>query len=154
MLLHLPADHGADAVRAAIAATIATLPAVLRRTLTWVAQGHETVMRWSDPSEWIWSSAPVHEALVSDQVFQQASELLALGSQRAPSASRGPHVREELIIESLDRWPAAILGTERLEATLEQMAAVDAAPHVNAPPSRRTRHPQALRRAAYQYRAL
>ena len=35
MLLHLPNDHGAVAVREAIAATIATLPAALRRTLTW-----------------------------------------------------------------------------------------------------------------------
>jgi transposase, IS30 family len=35
MLLHLPADHGAVAVREAIAATITTLPAALRRTLTW-----------------------------------------------------------------------------------------------------------------------
>jgi len=35
MLLHLPDDHGAVAVREAIAATIATLPAGLRRTLTW-----------------------------------------------------------------------------------------------------------------------
>ena len=35
MLLHLPRDHGAAAVRDAIAATIMTLPGELRRTLTW-----------------------------------------------------------------------------------------------------------------------
>jgi len=35
MLLHLPVDHGAAAVRDAIAATIMTLPGELRRTLTW-----------------------------------------------------------------------------------------------------------------------
>jgi IS30 family transposase len=35
MLLHLPTDHGAVAVREAIAATISALPAALRRTLTW-----------------------------------------------------------------------------------------------------------------------
>ena len=35
MLLHLPADHGALTVRQAIEATITTLPAALRRTLTW-----------------------------------------------------------------------------------------------------------------------
>ena len=35
MLLHLPNDHGALAVRDAIAATIATLPAALRLSLTW-----------------------------------------------------------------------------------------------------------------------
>jgi IS30 family transposase len=35
MLLHLPADHGAAAVRDAITTTIITLPAQLRRSLTW-----------------------------------------------------------------------------------------------------------------------
>jgi IS30 family transposase len=35
MLLHLPTDHGAEAVRDAIVAQISTLPAALRRTLTW-----------------------------------------------------------------------------------------------------------------------
>ena len=35
MLLHLPADHGAAAVRDAITTTIATLPVQLRRSLTW-----------------------------------------------------------------------------------------------------------------------
>jgi transposase, IS30 family len=35
LLLHLPVDHGAVAVREAIAAAILTLPAELRRTLTW-----------------------------------------------------------------------------------------------------------------------
>jgi IS30 family transposase len=35
MLLHLPTDHGAEAVRDAIIAQINTLPAALRRTLTW-----------------------------------------------------------------------------------------------------------------------
>ena len=35
MLLHLPTGHGAAAVRDAIADTIMTLPAALRRTLTW-----------------------------------------------------------------------------------------------------------------------
>ena len=35
MLLHLPDDHGATAVRDAITTTIATLPVELRRSLTW-----------------------------------------------------------------------------------------------------------------------
>ena len=35
MLLHLPADHGAEAVRDAIVTQINTLPAALRRSLTW-----------------------------------------------------------------------------------------------------------------------
>ena len=35
MLLHLPDNHGAEAVRDAIVSTIATLPEALRRSLTW-----------------------------------------------------------------------------------------------------------------------
>ena len=35
MLLHLPQDHGAEAVRDAITEAMSTLPAQLRRTLTW-----------------------------------------------------------------------------------------------------------------------
>jgi len=35
MALHLPGDHGAEAVRDAITAKITTLPAALRRSLTW-----------------------------------------------------------------------------------------------------------------------
>ena len=42
MLLHLPEDRGAVAVRDAIAGTILTLPAQLRRSLTW-DQGRELV---------------------------------------------------------------------------------------------------------------
>ena len=35
MLLHLPGDHGAEAVRDAMTAKIATLPDALRRSITW-----------------------------------------------------------------------------------------------------------------------
>ena len=40
LLLHLPAGHGAEAVRDALVATIGTLPEALRRSLTW-DQGSE-----------------------------------------------------------------------------------------------------------------
>jgi IS30 family transposase len=40
LLVHLPTDHGAEAVRDALVATITTLPAALRRSLTW-DQGSE-----------------------------------------------------------------------------------------------------------------
>jgi IS30 family transposase len=40
MLLHLPGDHGAEAVRAAMTTAIQTLPAALRRSVTW-DQGSE-----------------------------------------------------------------------------------------------------------------
>ncbi len=40
LLLHLPSGHGADAVAAAMTEAMSTLPAALRRSLTW-DQGHE-----------------------------------------------------------------------------------------------------------------
>jgi IS30 family transposase len=40
MLLHLPGDHGAESVRNALVTTVQTLPAHLRRSLTW-DQGSE-----------------------------------------------------------------------------------------------------------------
>jgi IS30 family transposase len=43
LLLHLPAGHGADAVAAAMTGAMGTLPAQLRRSLTW-DQGHEMAM--------------------------------------------------------------------------------------------------------------
>jgi transposase, IS30 family len=64
MLLHLPHDHGAIAVQEAIVAKMATLPAILRRTLTWdqggemanhvaIAQAAELDIYFCDPhSPW------------------------------------------------------------------------------------------------------
>ena len=43
ILLHLPADHGAQAVRDAVVAALAALPASLRRSLTW-DQGSEMAL--------------------------------------------------------------------------------------------------------------
>ena len=58
MLLHPPADHGATVVRNAITSTIASLPAELRRSLTW-DQGIELIGILSWPSVLLGSGGPV-----------------------------------------------------------------------------------------------
>lgn len=47
-----------------------------------VAQGHESVMRWNDPSSWIWSSEQTHEALVSSERFAAAQAQAAASAHR------------------------------------------------------------------------
>lgn len=66
-----------------------------------VAQGHETVMRWNDQSDWIWSAAPVHEALISDEVFEQARQLLTVGAQRSPERMPRPTARQPYLLRGL-----------------------------------------------------
>jgi site-specific DNA recombinase len=41
-----------------------------------VAAGHESVMRWNDESEWIWSTDPAHEALVGKADFDAVGALI------------------------------------------------------------------------------
>jgi site-specific DNA recombinase len=37
-----------------------------------VGLGHQTRMRWNDPSEWVWSEEPSHEALVTREEWEAA----------------------------------------------------------------------------------
>ena len=48
-----------------------------------VALGHETKLRWNDPSDWVWSAKQTHEALVDADTFAAAQR--HLGLQHAPS---------------------------------------------------------------------
>lgn len=41
-----------------------------------VAAGHQTIQRWNSESEWVWSSEPSHEALVSRESFDQVQALI------------------------------------------------------------------------------
>lgn len=52
-----------------------------------VAMGYETKMRWNDKGEWVFSAERTHEALVSDELFEQAA------IQRAAAAKRYAVVR-------------------------------------------------------------
>ena len=42
-----------------------------------VALGHETRMRWNDTAAWVWSQEPVHEALVTIEIFEAAQATFA-----------------------------------------------------------------------------
>jgi len=47
-----------------------------------VAMGYETKMRWNDKDDWVWSAERTHEALVSDELFEQAAQLRAAAGKR------------------------------------------------------------------------
>ena len=51
------------------------------------AEGHVRRMRWNDPSLWIWSPEPTHEALVSREDWTRALSATAAVKQRAPKAA-------------------------------------------------------------------
>ena len=52
-------------------------------------------MRWNDPSLWIWSPEPTHEALVSRDDWTSAQGVNTSVTPRAPSRLRGP-IRSEV----------------------------------------------------------
>ena len=52
-----------------------------------VSAGHETVMRWNSEDSWIWSSEPVHEALVTRETFNAAQGRLV-----GRAAGKGPRL--------------------------------------------------------------
>ncbi len=47
-----------------------------------VALGHDTKMRWNDPSQWVWSEMPTHPAIIESDTFEAAESIFA-GAQRA-----------------------------------------------------------------------
>ncbi len=55
-----------------------------------VALGHESKMRWNDPSEWVWSEQRMHTAIIEPETFDAAQDIFA-GAQR--SAARGSNER-------------------------------------------------------------
>jgi site-specific DNA recombinase len=55
------------------------------------ADGHVRRMRWNDPSTWIWSPEPTHEALVSLEDWTRAQSVNAPVKQRAQRATSRPY---------------------------------------------------------------
>ncbi|WP_330287939.1 IS30 family transposase [Streptomyces sp. NBC_00576] len=112
MLLHLPADHGAESVRDALVTTVQTLPTHLRRSLTWdqgsemAAHGSFTVttdvpVYFCDPaSPWQRGSNENTNGLLR-QYFPKSTDLAA-------------HTREHLdaVATELNGRPRKTLGWE------------------------------------------
>jgi type II secretory pathway pseudopilin PulG len=47
-----------------------------------VGLGHETRMRWNDPSDWIWSEQPSHEALVTREEWEAVQQRFRSNQRR------------------------------------------------------------------------
>jgi site-specific DNA recombinase len=53
-----------------------------------VALGHETVMRWNDEDDWVWSTAQTHEAIIYPSDFDAAQRIRAAGAHRPTEAKK------------------------------------------------------------------
>lgn len=57
-----------------------------------VAAGHQTKLRWNDSSDWIWSTEPTHELLVSSEDFTAVQAQMATHAHR-PTTRKAPKNR-------------------------------------------------------------
>jgi site-specific DNA recombinase len=58
-----------------------------------VAAGHESVMRWNDKSEWIWSAVPAHEPLITKADFEAVEAMMASRSHTKKGKKKRPEGR-------------------------------------------------------------
>jgi site-specific DNA recombinase len=65
-----------------------------------VAAGYETKLRWNNRSDWIWSGAPTHEALVSSEAFAKVQEQMAAGAHR-PTPIKGRTTARHYVLSGL-----------------------------------------------------
>jgi hypothetical protein len=70
-----------------------------------VAAGHQTKQRWNDPSEWVWSSKPSHEPLVSLEDFDAVRAQMAAGAHR-PTVRKGTRKARPYPLSGLVRCAA------------------------------------------------
>jgi site-specific DNA recombinase len=67
-----------------------------------VAAGHQTKLVWNDPSAWVWSTNPSHEALVSPEDFAAVQAQLSAGAHR-PVSRKGHRTNRTYILSGLVR---------------------------------------------------
>ncbi len=65
-----------------------------------VALGHESKMRWNDPSAWVWSERVMHPAIIDTDTFAAAQEMFA-GAQR--TTVRRERTRHPYLLSGLMR---------------------------------------------------
>ena len=63
-----------------------------------VALGHITKQRWNDEGEWIWSTEPTHEALVSRELFDAAQ---AMFDRNKRATTRTPRAGRQYLLAGL-----------------------------------------------------
>ncbi|HVA04763.1 MAG TPA: recombinase family protein [Acidimicrobiales bacterium] len=62
-----------------------------------VGAGHQTKQVWNDPSAWVWSAKPAHEALVSSEDFAAVQTQLSAGAHR-PVARKGHRTNRTYVL--------------------------------------------------------
>ena len=97
MLLHLPGGHGADAVARAMTAAMATLPAALRRSLTWdqgsEMAGHAQITARHRPGDLLLRPALALAARQQREHQRAAAPVLPQGHRPVRAQQRAPRRR-------------------------------------------------------------
>jgi len=84
-----------------------------------VAAGHETKLRWNDPSAWVWSTDQMHEALVRAEDFAAVQAQMDAATHR-PTTSKGHKTARRYVLSGLVR--CALCG-RRMQGTWAHEAA-------------------------------
>ncbi len=62
-----------------------------------VSAGHPTVMRWNAEEQWVWSTAPSHEAPISMETFREVQSRMVV-ARRGNKPRRGPRTERPYLL--------------------------------------------------------
>ena len=127
LLLHLPAGHGADAVAAAMTAAMGTLPAQLRRSLTWdqgsEMAGHKQVAMATGMQVYFCDPHSPRQRGSNENTNGLLRQYFPKGTSLAVHSAE--HL--EAVAAELNARPRKTLGWKTPAEALEQVLAADAA---------------------------